>query len=461
MWEILDIEESNDILSFRNSDDEPIWMYMRYFVLYNYMLKNLSNIDTITIARKIDKNAYHYMKKAVLNNISLLNNKTDIEVAFYSSTDLIKVDGKYMDRFTDQLSSEIDCDSIIFENAPQNWSWPVPKWNRNTIYYAPNLAVATIVSRFGSNELKTTTDLMNYVSQKIESIFGIEVSEEERDFIIKSTCREMKKIKIHAKWLLNRCLSRNVKLLIMVGGSYSWYYAIHRLFKTNNIKIADLQHGYITSSNVVYNYNKSLLKEKDIKIASPDYLFTYGEWWNNQSNIPYDKKLVIGNPYRDLSKINFMHKDIHEIMIIGCARDTSVYCDMANALGKRFGKENVVFRPHPSERVYVSTIIGEEPENYRIDFSRNIYSALEETDVIISEISTVLFEAIGLVKRIIVWRSDYSKYILPDGPFESAETISGLLNLIEEPQTTMIDENQFWNHDWKKNIKKVTHNILR
>lgn len=454
MWELLSVEDDIHILDYKSKNNEPIWFYMRYFVLYNYLLNKLSNIETIMSSetKKITLEAFRYMFRAVLHNSMLNCSVKKLEIAFYSPTDLILSDGIYIDRFTGFFLNIEKNRFLAFENAPRNWKWINAKDNDSSIMSAPNLATATIVSKIASENNDTTTELMEFVSKKIFEKFGITVTEEEKVSIIEMTQAQMKKSDLHSKWILKQCLKHGVKVFIMVGGAYSWNYAINRRLKEANIKTADLQHGYITKSNIVYNYHSGILESSELKIASPNFFLSYGDWWNSQTNILFQKKYSLGNPYRESSIEHFKKNNKNEIMIIGCARDTHIYCKLADTLGKKYGPERVVFRPHPSEHIYAKKIVSNNQLAFRIDFSRDIYGALQDTSIIISEISTVLFEAIGLVDKIIVWESDYSKYILPDVPFNRANNMDNLINIIEDKESRVISTQEYWKEDWKDNF---------
>lgn len=65
-----------------------------------------------------------------------------------------------------------------------------------------------------------------------------------------------------------------------------------------------------------------------------------------------------------------------------------------------------------------------------IDSNVEVYDTLKESEIIISEISTVLFEAVGIVKRILVWQTEYSKKYFPNPPFETFENDEELVELI-------------------------------
>jgi hypothetical protein len=73
--------------------------------------------------------------------------------------------------------------------------------------------------------------------------------------------------------------------------------------------------------------------------------------------------------------------------------------------------------PHPFEREKVKSLIL--PDGVRLDSHADIYSSLKESSVVISELSTGLFEAVGLVDKVLLWETDKSRFAFPEIPFKS------------------------------------------
>lgn len=453
MNDIFLIEADKKILSYRNGNDEPIWMYMRYNVMYNVVLKLFNNVQTVKKARAISSKTAKYIIKAAGHNCLTGVRKKASPVAFYCPGDGFSKNGKYYNRFADQLRECLDTDSLLFENAALSWKWPESRSNNNVYYYAPAFTLQTIQSSPSSSDLEKTRELVDYVADRIKVLYDADLSERDKEDLVSETAREMVRCEKHAKWLLRQCKKKKISLLIMVGGSYSKYYAINRVLKKNGIRVADLQHGYITETNVVYNYNEALLDTEDVKTATPEFFLTYGKWWGKRTNLPYKQIVEVGNPYRSYASSNYVRDKSNDIMIIGCARETAFYCSLADELGKRFKDRKVVFRPHPSERLTAASV-ATDSGNFVIDNDRPIYTALSESEVVISEISTVLFEAIGLVKKIIVWSNDFSKYSLPECPFATAESVEELITAITEgPTDKNAGESDFWASNWEENFR--------
>lgn len=459
-YNIFQVESDPQIFEYKNDQGEPIWMFMRYLVLYDILSNKLFNVKGINNSRNLGIEAAKYLFKSTLHNLKFRFNSNNAKIIFYTSSRGILQNGKYLNQYVDRFATTIDENSISIEHPPLDWNWYSSRINNNIIYAGTNLAIASTFAKFNKKDVKNVEKLLEYINQRIKKLFGMSLDEMEKEKIIIMTCYEMTRMNVHAKWILNEITRHKSEVAIILGGAYSWYYPINRLLKNNGIVTADMQHGYITSSNVVYNYSSNLLGTDEVKIASPDYLLTYGSWWNDQSNLPFKDKIVIGNPFRNDMKKDYDHNKKRTIvLLIGCARNTNGYIKLAEELSKIYDSYQVIFRPHPSERLDVQNLIKGESIHFQVDYFSNLYQLLEVTAIIISEISTVLFESIGLVPRIIVWRTDFSRAILPVCPFENFNKINELIRLEAKATNYSLKENLFWDNDWEGNFKNFIKRI--
>lgn len=460
-YDIFEIENDPSILRFRNEYGDPIWMFMRYEVLYSIMSKYMFKTTIVHKSRPVGVNISTYMIKALLNNAHFQFRKKSAKVTFYATSRGVIKKGIYLNQYVDHLASLLQDDAVTIEHPPLDWKWYPKRLNNNVIYNAPNLVLSSAFIKVSHKDTEEIKKLISYVSRRVFDLFGFTLDKSDCDYIFKTTSYEMSRMVTHAKWILKQIRAYDSQLAIIVGGSYSRYIPIIRLLKSHGIKTADLQHGYITSTNPVYNYALALLGEDYINKAIPDYLLTYGEWWNNQSNLPYEKKIVIGNPFRKemVNKFN-RNKKRDKIVIIGCARNTLQYMELAEKLNSISNELEVVFRPHPTERYDTIQISNSSQAKFIVDYQTDLYQLLEETQVVISEISTVLFEAVGIVPRIIVWRTEFSKSILPECPFENFSVFSELIEIINSNMVEMPIENRFWNSNWESNFKQFINDTF-
>ena len=465
---LLRLENDKHILDFCFDDGAPVWFFMRYVVLYSILTPKLLGTTIIDSPRKITDKAKRYMVKAVSFDMRKHHDK-DIPILFYGSARGTFTNGKFINQYFDNYVSLLDkngVNSLIVEQAAIDWLWPENRYNDRVIYDAPLFSIDSLaakVSRYSIKDKYKVKECMNFVGNRIREEYGIELLPNEIDRIIATTLYEATRYRIYARQFTSFCVRKNVKIVIMVGASYSWYYYFNAYLKERNIQIADLQHGYITKTNFVYNYADNICNSENVKRGAPTYLLSYGNWWNEQTNIPYKNRLAIGYPYRDsiIESVTTNDSQDDSILLIGCARNTEEYVRLARILSDRFPDKTVIFRPHPSEREYALHILAGEKTNFKLDTDNYLYKTLSQSSVLISEISTVLFEAIGLVDRIIVWRTNFSSYILSDSLFEEFETIDELLNLLFTEHVRNDYSEIFWKDNWKNNFSSFVNVVLK
>jgi hypothetical protein len=92
----------------------------------------------------------------------------------------------------------------------------------------------------------------------------------------------------------------------------------------------------------------------------------------------------------------------------------------------------------------------------------DIYQSLAGTDVLVAEVSTGLFEAVGLVERIFVWDTSKSRFSLPVHPFESIESADQLAETLMGSSAPLgINVSDIWASDWRSRFIKFIGGATR
>lgn len=452
---LLEIENDKTILDYKNSKDIPIWLFMR-----NYFFEELSaivNNDSPTqLSRKNGLKSVLYVIRSILFNVFKAR-KNKVDVIFYTISRETKVDGLFFNQYTDDYAGLFEKKAISIQHPPLDWSWKFPRMNNRIVFSAPNLVFSSLIGKIKSRKIDPMVKVtFNYAAERAKSIFNVVFDQKVKESILKNTVYEMTRMHLHSKWIQRFSKRRKAKLVVLLGGAYSWYYEINYRLKQSNIHTADLQHGIISTSNHVYNYGDSLLDNVYIKNGTPNYYLTYGEWWSTQTNMPFDKKISIGNVFREKQVCSFTKNRKNKIVFIGCNRKTKEYLELAKYIKQKCSNYDVVFRPHPTERYETSELCKKEDYLIDIDYGIDLYKQLSETNILISELSTVLFEAIGLVDSIIVWDTPLSKYLSPNHPFIKFESKENLLEIITKKDfvETQVDTMRVWKQDAISNFKE-------
>jgi hypothetical protein len=127
------------------------------------------------------------------------------------------------------------------------------------------------------------------------------------------------------------------------------------------------------------------------------------------------------------------------------------------------GSQRVTFRPHPIEREKVGTL--PLPEGVTIDNHSDIYRSFRDARIVISELSTGLFEAVALDCVPLVWSTPKSRFSLPNSPFQVFSSLDELEKILRQPtgldaSDMMPSPADFWMPDWQRNFVDFVEGVL-
>jgi hypothetical protein len=236
--------------------------------------------------------------------------------------------------------------------------------------------------------------------------------------------------------------------------------------RSNGILIAEYQHGAILKGHDAYNVADSLANMTAYKNTLPDFLLTYGKWWGAQTNMPV-KKIAIGNPHLTESTSCQVPavSNKRKVLVLGDGLETQAYLELARRVNDILCGSGltVVFRPHPIERTKVRQELL--PIGIQLDPNEDIYASLNESCVVISELSTGLFEAVGIVSKVLLWNTERARFAFPVIPFRSFSTIEELESILTEEDSLSRDIGavpvcDMWEPNWRKNYLRFVEGVV-
>ena len=219
---------------------------------------------------------------------------------------------------------------------------------------------------------------------------------------------------------------------------------------------AEYQHGTVSAGHDAYNFAPILRSSEEYKRTLPQYFLGYGRWWTDQINAPIIK-LNVGNPDRSESLRNAtqLRCGKTDIIVLGDGIETDKHLTLSTVLAEGLGtKHRIVFRPHPLERDRVLRLYGRNAGDVAIEWEMGICKAFEAADVVVGELSTGLFEAVGLANRIFLWDTPKANFCYPSHPFTVFSDADDLVAKIRDGESGRVDavtEEEFWVPNWKDN----------
>ena len=171
--------------------------------------------------------------------------------------------------------------------------------------------------------------------------------------------------------------------------------------KENGIKVIDIQHGLISSNDIIYHYPN--VKEGSL-CYFPDQFLVWSTIWSGISKIPLTNENIIayGNSYLEQQKKKYSHiaKNKKQIIIISQPALTDKIATETLLNINNFKSYKVLYKLHPIEYSLESKneIISELKKINNITFvgqNEDLYKLLAESYFVIGVGSTVLFEALS------------------------------------------------------------------
>lgn len=455
--EFLKIEEDGELLEYRVTNyNLPLWLFIRADIIHFYLPQKLFGLQNphikvspfdLTLKEKVS-----YLVKTTLKN-PFMAKKRDI-VIFGAGVNCVFDKNYYINRLYDYFWHYFK-DKILLIESSNKFFYPTPRFN-NEIFYSDLIPIVSRIlykfKKISEKDVETLEKFLIRLNDKFNSLFQLNLNH----YIDKNKSRLLKLIsKINIRILLYIKLLKLLepKLIIIEDAHYGGYTDLIYLAKQFNIKVAEYQHGFISSNHLAYNFHPSTFLS--LKEYLPDYMLFWGEFWARLSQIP-GEKIIIGFPYIEEKSKNLKKEKSLLLISGGCVPDEVVDFGLKLIKIPELRDYKFIFRPHPSER-------PAQEKRYNILFANgyeldmgNLYETLKKVEICIGlEPSTVLFEAIAFNCKSFLKLSKssfYIKEIKENLPFNIFESIEQLLEILNKP-IPIQEKNLFFAENSIKNFK--------
>jgi hypothetical protein len=398
---------------------------------------------------------------------NFFNRPAKCPVLIYASgAGLLEKQGQSFNRYTGYFTDFFKGDTWSTEGIPWD-DWPLTRANGKVSFWYPAIAYITLLSyvMVRSIHKKLAIELVNIAEKRAQDLLGWEIGSKRKKWLIMACARNTVSYplrKIYFERLLHRV---RPKLCIVEAGCYGEMAVFNAMAKEHGCVVAEFQHGSVTAGHDAYNVAPLLAMHEKFRQTMPDYFLGYGKWWNNQFNAPVSR-IVIGNPHREAQiRDSSPGKSCAKIiLIIGEGFETQYYLDLCSKLAQVIpGEYRITFRPHPLERDLVKTLAPSQCKGFDVDLSKDIFPALAQSYVVIAEVSTAAFDAVGLAERIFIWRTAKSKFSLPSHPFAELRDINDLVSQLAVPDAGKMSDTEvetIWATNWRERFKYFVEAIF-
>ena len=254
-------------------------------------------------------------------------------------------------RITDYFALESSERTVTIEGL-MDWQVPVNRFNEHAYYFLPWQAKIDLLGKLRQvpAHLDAATDLVEFVRKRAVDLLDLRIADSQADYLKSMVATKIARL----PGLLStyRALLDRVrpKLVLLDQGCYSDLGVFNRVAREMNIRVAEPQHGLISSGHDAYSYSAQLSQESaEYRGYLPHDFLGYGSWWNEQINAPV-KKWVIGHPHyieqHALQRSPAAAKA--SVVILSDGFDFDKYLGLASDLASHLGATHqVVLRPRP------------------------------------------------------------------------------------------------------------------
>jgi hypothetical protein len=462
LHELLVAEDDAAIMDFKCAETGALlWPLIRMMFL-RMIISDLYYGNSVLRATSSRASAFAKLRilgASTLHNTGLLLRKNCGADVFLVATGLgnIRIDGKWLNRLCDHFALCLPSQTTVMEDLHE-WNWPFPRAVQRVLLHAPlqvrNQVLARVLVR--DRHIRAAARLVRFVSERAHRHLGWLIgAERERSlclFLAKKTAVLPHQIQAYQKLLAKIC----PKIIVIEAACYGPSTGLLAAAKSMGVTTAEYQHGAVSGGHDGYNIAPALAAEADYRKVLPEYFLGYGSWWNDQINVPV-KKIAVGNPHRDWQLARLARSESRQdILLLGDGIDTERYVSMAENIAAFATPHGfrTVFRAHPLERARLQALWKNDVNGLTLDESPDIYQALTGAYAVVSELSTGLFEAVGIADKVFLWDTPKSRFIFPDHPFQRFQVAEDLMRMVVDDQAGRVSaagSAAIWKVDWQEN----------
>lgn len=444
-----------------------MWPFIRRVVLEKICLRLTQSSPPVAYFDKsnVVKEVVPYTYNSFKHNPYKWSN---FPIVFFTTQRTVnfKKNNKYFNRLTDYFASVYKDLSLIVERS-ENKVFKLPRCVDNITFEDYIYVTSYLKTLFAQPSDKDLYKIENFVKY-LKKIFNSFLDEKDFISIYKKLVNHSKKYPFVYESYCKLFENLKPSVIFSVGRGSKRIY-LYKAAKDMGIKVAELQHGIISKSHVLYNYSDSMINSSQFQEYLPDYFLTFGSFWNKYLR-DSTKKVVIGYPHltTSLSEIKRLScpkfsQDKKRILIISQGTHTKDFVEIAKYLSAKLGNNiKIFYKLHPAEVLFEDRY--KELYNYKnIDVFKdgNIYELFCECDCIVACYSTAILEALAFHKPIFILNNSWSKEFIPleiGVWFSEKEELYNLLH-----QDSSIGEyayDFFEKTDWRENYIKFIENEI-
>ncbi len=405
------------------------------------------------------RQALQVLPQILIHNLKKKNLRGDILI-MGSGAGHFKKNNLWFNRITDYFALAFPRETVTCEGIV-DWHVPEPRHNKQSIYWLPWQVLIAIAGKLKSRQkhVELVNAMLDHARTRANSILGLNISSESINLLRKITVPKVARLSI-MRWVYRRLLTRTAPNLVIVEQScYGDYGVFNHVAREMGIRVAEPQHGMISAGHDAYSFAPAILDSEEYRRYLPHDFLGYGAWWIGEINAPV-RKWVIGHPhYTEQQKAMLDSAAVkRDILLLSDGIEFSIYLQLAKELTNLINdRYRIVLRPHPMERVEIySKYPNGLSDKVVIDQNRDIYQSFTTAYAVTGEVSTALFEAVGLVEKIFLWETPKAIFSYPSHPFTGFLDAQDFILKFDDLGGTDTIPEEIWAPNWMENY----HNYI-
>lgn len=406
-----------------------------------------------TMARSVARNAAFLASGRARADVCLLTSGIGNQI----------VDGRALNRLSDHFALAHGPQTITVEDHFQ-WQWTRVRHNGRVMLHAPLQAWNVIGARLHRNDLhrRQAAQVVDVAAGSAATLLDWRPGPAREAALVAMLAQKIAGMTQQLRSYHAMLSAIRPKVLLMIGACYGPSATLVQVARVRGVVTAEYQHGAIAPGHDGYNFGNALRDSAAYRASLPDHFLSYGAWWHGTVNAPV-RMHAVGNPHRAfrLERLGAQaQRPKDSVLILADGTEFGIYVELARNIARKMRKSGlrVVIRPHPLERVLVAQQYGVCIDNLiYIDQNDDLYTSLLEAHAVVSELSTGLFEAVGIADKLFMWDTAKARFAFPTLPFESFTCAEQLLALLGDDAAGRLPSevrDGMWATAWRRNYAR-------
>lgn len=458
--DFLEFEKEHDLLKYKFSKSGYcMWPYIRHQIVSYLLYGNNSSIKFEDTTLPEEKQKIKKIMSLVVDyarTLALSKKQGTIKTkkALFLSCDSSDINSEYgwYNRTLDFFAECFPNDSQMLILSTNTLCTP-----RRFKNYFIDVRLHTnikIIERFNHINSKDISQVDSLLSE-VENQFPC-IGSYLEDRIKKLLMRKCRSIDYEIKYLSKLVDRIKPKVAVIEDGCYGYDKAVYiKILKNKGIKVFEAQHGLIGLNHPAYNFIFD--RKSEYVDYLPDVFMSYGKYWESVSRLPI-RVIPIGAP-------NFYSNSVEDKekkgrILIALTDYSSYWIRFVKDYLKDKKAADIVIKAHPLSTYLLDDFCEFKDVNgIELCAQGNIYDFISEAEFILSDMSTVIFEAYCKKKKVFVYDCEQSNEFIPKEigfRIKSYKEFKDIVNKLENNSYSFDDNvDYYFDSNWRENYFRI------